>query len=86
MIKLAISANLDVEIFRYTDPDLGPRKIPDVTFATSDQLVVMRDEDVIVFNEDVPNSEIRIQFDGSGDSKKLGDEVIYLVFEKSKDN
>jgi len=64
-----------VELFRYKDPDLGPRKIPDAKILESgDLLCKLEDSDVISFGEDdttfVTTKEAKVE---------LGTHAVYRI-------
>lgn len=72
-------AGRKVQLYRYADPVLGPRKVPVPNLLSTDRLVAVNDSDLISF-EDVTSALNLISKDkGKENAISIGSELLYFV-------
>jgi len=74
--KIVKSTNV-LELFRYSDPVMGPRKIPEPNLLGKGRTVQLNDNDQIKFSDG--NMHVKTVVNGLESTVLLGDQILYFV-------
>jgi hypothetical protein len=74
LIRLSILDSAAVQLWRYEDPELGPRKMPEFGKPLAGKVLI---EPSSVFSINLDSKEVTISVGKS--SHKLGSQIIYIV-------
>lgn len=68
-----------VQLYRYIDPVLGPRKIPVPNILSSNRLVSMNETDLLSFEEASPLLNLTTKDGGKENTINIGNNILYIV-------
>lgn len=68
-----------VELYRYADPVLGPRKVPVPNLLSTGRLVAVNDNDLISFEDATSALNLILKVKGEENGINIGSELLYFV-------